>query len=146
MPSVMADGRKRLSLQEQEERHRQGLYFNCNECYTRGHNHVCKRIFYIHDVELDLADDATTRDDQNMETPMFSLHAIVGLAVCNTVQLQVSIDATTFVAFIDTGLTHSFIGEAAARRSGLRIEPRPRLTAMVANGERVACLGVLRQA
>jgi hypothetical protein len=29
---------------------------------------------------------------------------------------------------------------------GLTIEPRPRLTAMVANGERVACLGVLRQA
>jgi hypothetical protein len=31
----------------------------------QGHNRVCKRIFYIHGVELDLADDATTTDDQN---------------------------------------------------------------------------------
>ena len=54
--------------------------------------------------------------------------------------------ATSFVALIDTGSTHSFIGEAAARRTGLPIEPRPRLTATVANGERVSCPGVIRQA
>jgi predicted aspartyl protease len=54
--------------------------------------------------------------------------------------------AASFVALIDTGSTHSFIGEAAARRTGLPIEPRPRLTATVANGERVSCPGVIRQA
>jgi hypothetical protein len=31
--------------------------------YMRGHNRVCKWIFYIHGVELDLADDATDGDD-----------------------------------------------------------------------------------
>jgi hypothetical protein len=58
----------------------------------------------------------------------------------------VVVGATTFVVLIDMGSTHSFIGEAAVRCSGLTIEPRPRLTATVANGERVACPGVLRQA
>jgi hypothetical protein len=95
---------------------------------------------------LDLADDAAAGDDQNTETPVFSLHAVAGVAVCNTVQLQVAVGAATFIALIDTGSTHSFIGEAAVRRSGLTIEPRPRLMATVANGERVACPGVLRQA
>jgi predicted aspartyl protease len=58
----------------------------------------------------------------------------------------VLLGAATFVALVDTGSTHNFIGEAAARRTGLHIEPRPRLTATVANGERVACPGVLRRA
>jgi hypothetical protein len=93
---------------------------------------------------LDLVDDATTGDDQNMESPVFSLHAVTGMAMCNTVQLHVVVDAATFFALIDTGLTHNFIGEATARRSSLTIEPRPRLTATVANVERVACPGVLR--
>jgi hypothetical protein len=68
------------------------------------------------------------------------------VAVGNTVQLKVLLGAATFVAFVDMGSTHCFIGEAAARRTGLHIELRPRLTATVANGERVACPGVLRQA
>jgi hypothetical protein len=76
-----------MSLQEQEERRRQGLCFNCNKRYSRGHNCVCKRIFYIHGIELDLADDAIAGDDQNTETVMFSLHVVTGVAVCNTVQL-----------------------------------------------------------
>jgi hypothetical protein len=145
-PAVMADGCKRLSMQEQEERRRQGLCFNCNERYTRGHNRVCTRIFYINGVELDTADESATGDDPDTETPVFSLHAVAGVLVGNTVQLQVIVGAATFVALIDTGSTHSFIGEAAARRSGLTIEPRPRLTATVAKGERVACPGVLHQA
>jgi hypothetical protein len=80
----------------------------------RGHNRVCKRIFYIHGVELDLTDDATTGDDQNMETPVFSLHVVARLAVCNTVQLQVAVGAATFVALIDTGLTQLHWGGSCA--------------------------------
>lgn len=54
--------------------------------------------------------------------------------------------AATFVTLVDTGSTHNFIGEAAARRTGLRIAPHPRLTTIMANGERVSCPGILRQA
>jgi hypothetical protein len=54
---------KRLSLEEQAERRRLGLYFNCNEPYTRGHNRVCRRIFYLHGVELTAAAEEPAGDD-----------------------------------------------------------------------------------
>lgn len=79
-----------------------------------------------------------------MEAPTFSLHAVAGLAIGKTMQVRVSVGATSLIALLDTGSTHSFIGEEAAHRTILPIQPRPRLTATVANGERVSCLGVLR--
>jgi hypothetical protein len=145
-PTVSVDGQpvKRMSRPEQEERHRLGLCFNCNEKYTQGHNRVCRRIFYIGSFEI--ADDAVAADGSGPEASAFSLHATAGVPVSNTVQLQVLLGTATFVALVDTGSTHSFIGEAAARHTGLHIEPRPRLTATIANGEHVACPGVLRHA
>jgi hypothetical protein len=135
---------KRLSRPEQEERRQLGLCFNCNEKYTRGHNRVCRRIFYIGGFKI--GDEARDADETGPEAPVFSQHVIVEVAVDNTVQLKVLLGAATFVALVNTGSTHSFIGEAAARRTGLHIESRPRLTATVANGEHVACPDVLRQA
>jgi predicted aspartyl protease len=100
---------------------------------------VCRRIFFIDGIEL-------TEDEALEEAPVFSLHAVVGVPVSSTIQLRVQVGAASFVALVDTGSTHCFIGEEAAQRAGLPIEPRPRLTATVANGESVACPGVLRQA
>ncbi|XP_066338026.1 uncharacterized protein [Miscanthus floridulus] len=140
-----AEGRplKRLTFQEQDDRRKRGLCFNCDEKYTRGHNRVCKRLFFIDGVELD---EVAATESLDTEAPVFSLHAVAGVSVSNTIQLQVALGPATFVALVDSGSTHSFIGEAAARRTGLPIEPRPRLTATVANGERVSCPGVIRQA
>jgi hypothetical protein len=128
---------RRLSTEEQAERRRLGLCYNCNEPYSRSHNRVCRRIFYIDDIELDEGAVAE-------EAPVFSLHAVVGVPGTNTIQLWVTMGTAEFIALIDTGSTHSFIGEDAACRTGLTIEPRPGLTATVANGERIACPGVLR--
>jgi hypothetical protein len=50
-------------------------------------------------------------------------------------QVRVSIGATTLVALLGTESAHNFIVEDAAWRTGLPIQPRPRLTATVANGE-----------
>jgi hypothetical protein len=64
-PVAAVDGRppvKHLSLPEQEERRRQGLCLNCNERYTRGHNCICKRIFFINGVDIATAEDATAED------------------------------------------------------------------------------------
>jgi hypothetical protein len=135
---------KHLSWPEQEERRHLGLCFNCNEKYTRGHNRVCRRIFYIDGFEI--TDDTTAADEPDTTVPVFSLHAVAGVAANNTIQLQVLLGATSFIALVDSGSTQSFIGEEAARRSGLHIEPRSRFTAMVANGERVSCPSVICQA
>jgi hypothetical protein len=60
---------KRLSLEEQVERRRLGLCFNCNEPYTRGHNRVCRRIFYLHGVELMAAAEELAGDDPQDGAP-----------------------------------------------------------------------------
>lgn len=145
-PTASVEGRpiKRLNQAEQEERRRLGLCFNCDEKYSRGHNKVCKRLFFVDSVAED--DDDAAEDTPNTEAPVFSLHAVAGVTVGTPILLRVTIGATTLVALVDTGSTHNFIGEAAAHRTGLPIQPRPRLTATVANGEKVACPGVLRQA
>jgi hypothetical protein len=121
------------------------MCYNCNEKYSRGHNRTCQRIFFVDGIEI-TDDDAATDAEQATEAPIFSLHAVAGVPTCDTMQVRVSIRATTLVALLDTGSTHNFIAEDAARRTGLPIQPRPRLTATVANGERITCPGVLRQA
>jgi hypothetical protein len=58
----------------------------------------------------------------------------------------VSVGAASLLTLPDSGSTHSFIGEDAARCTGLLIQDRPRMTATVANGERVSCPCVTRNA
>jgi len=109
---------------------------------------VCKRLFLLESaLEDDDAEDGdTAEDDQTVESPAYSLHAVAGVAVGNSILLWVQLGAASLVALVDTGSTHNFIGESAADRTGLPVQPRPRLTATVANGEKVACPGVLRHA
>jgi hypothetical protein len=61
----------------------------------------------------------------------------------DTMQIAVTLGATSLITLLDSGSTHNFISEEAARRSGLPLRQRPRLTAMVANGERITCEGVI---
>jgi len=48
-PPATVEGRpvKRLNQVEQDERRHLGLCFNCDEKYSRGHNKVCKRLFFV---------------------------------------------------------------------------------------------------
>ena len=114
---------KRLSPEEQAERRRLGLCFNCNEPYNRGHNRVCRRIFYLHGVELTAAAEELAGDDPQDGAPVFSLRAVTGMPICNSMQVRATLGATTLLALLDTGSTHNFIGEDAARRTGLPIQP-----------------------
>jgi hypothetical protein len=132
---------RRLSTAEQAERRRLGLCFNCDEKYSRGHNRFCKRIFFVDGVEIDDTDDAGDAGDK--EAPCFSLQAVAGVPMADTMQLAVVLGAAPLVALLDSGSTHNFISEEAARRTGLPLRQRPRLTAMVANGERITCAGVI---
>ena len=79
-------------------------------------------------------------------SPCFSLSALAGVRFTDTLQIGVTIGSAVFSALLDSGSSHSFISETAARRTGLPISARPRMTATVATGEQVACPGVLRRA
>jgi hypothetical protein len=68
------------------------------------------------------------------------------VAFSDTMQVPVALGDTTLTALLDSGSNHNFISEAAAHRSELPLQRRPRLTATVANSEQVVCLGVIREA
>ena len=100
-------------------------------------------------MEIDDAADegaAATGDAVAQEAPIFSLHAVAGVSMGRTMQVCVLVGSTPLIALLDTGSTHNFIIETAATRSGVPIQSQPRHTAMVANGEKVPCPGVIRHA
>ena len=136
---------KWLSTEEQAERRRLGLCYNCNEPYSRGHNRT-RRIFYVGGVEIEGDAPAAQDSAEELAAPVFSLRAVAGMPICDSMQVRVAVGAASFTALLDTGSTHNFIAEAAAARTGLPVHPSPRLTATVANGERITCPGVIRQA
>jgi hypothetical protein len=148
--TVTVEGRsvKRLTQAEQEERCRLGLCYNCDEKFSRGHNRVCKRLFLLDCTVEDDVDEAAAGAElaQTEESPAFSLHAIAGVRLTDTMQIDVNLTSNAFIALLDSGSTHNFISESAAQRTGLPLQHRPRLTATVANGDRVSCVGVIRQA
>ena len=72
---------KRLSQEEQAERRRLDLCFNCNEPYNWGHNRVYRRIFFMDDIEIEGADDDRTSTNQGEDAHVFSLQAIAGVPI-----------------------------------------------------------------
>lgn len=96
---------------------------------------------------LETADDTDdeSQDDDDSE-PHISLHAIAGIRLSATMQLHIKISDTTLLALLDSGSTNNFISEDAAARTAMTLHRRARMKVTVANGERVPCLGVLRQA
>lgn len=75
-----------------------------------------------------------TEETPTEESPHYSLHAIAGVCVNDTLQLPVSLGDISLIALLDTGSTHNFISEGATQQTGLPLQRRPRLTATVANG------------
>jgi len=134
----------RLSPSELEERHRNGQYFNCDDKYVRGHNRVCARLFVMQVTSRDEEDDVAKHDDD--QQPHISLHAIAGVCTRDTMRVCVQLGQITVTAILDSGSTHNFVSESAARHTGLCFIPRTNLAVTVANGDRVHCPGVFRDA
>ena len=148
-PPAAIEGRppiKRLTSAEQEERRRLGLCYNCDEKFSRGHNRVCKRLFFLDGTMEDDDTGEPTEEAGSEESPAFSLQAIAGVRLSNTMQVHVQLGTTCLVALLDSRSTHNFISDDAAQLTGLPLQLRPRLTATVTNGERVSCVGVARNA
>ncbi|XP_066320654.1 uncharacterized protein [Miscanthus floridulus] len=146
---------RRLTPAEMAERHRQGLCFNCDEPYVRGH--VCQRLFYVEcdDFIDDIAADDAAVAAVHLEEPaapelaganafVVSLHAVAGIRPANSMLVPVTIKGERFLALLDTGSTHNFLQGAAMRRLGLSPSGGEDLRVTVANGDRLACEGIAR--
>ncbi|XP_039834338.1 uncharacterized protein LOC120695086 [Panicum virgatum] len=135
---------RRLSPAELEERRRNGQCFNCDEKYVCGHNRVCARLFVM---EVESRDDDDGLEETDVEKSLqISLLAIAGVRTRDTMQLNIQLGRITVIALLDSGSTHNFVSQAAARHTGLCFIPRTDLAVTVTNGDRVRCPGVFRDA
>lgn len=141
---------KRLSPEDMALRRKQGLCYNCDEPYVRGHK--CARLFSLevadYTVEEPAEDDPTPAADItenppfDPEAPMISLSAITGIRTEETMQLRVHLGCHELTALLDSGSTHNFISTGAARRVGLPFSDSAGAHVVVANGDRVTCRGL----
>jgi hypothetical protein len=127
-----------------DDRRRQGLCFNCNEKYSRGHNRVCQRLFFLDIAEEDDSDEIAPV--QASDAPLISLHAIAGVRLGDTMQVRINLGGASLLALLDSGSTHNFVADEAAARTTLRLQLRGGMKVTVANGEWVPCPGVYRAA
>ncbi|WVZ92756.1 hypothetical protein U9M48_038799 [Paspalum notatum var. saurae] len=146
-PAVARQARY-LTPDEMDHHRRQGLCFNCDEKYSRGHNRVCKQLFVL---ELGYPSDTDDNIDAKAlpaqdAVPVISLHAISGVRIGRTMQVPVRWGETMLHALLDSGSSHNFVLEEAARRTGDVFHCRQGMRATVANGEHVSCLGVFHDA
>jgi len=143
---------RRLSPGEQQERRRQGLCFNCDEPYVRGH--VCQRLFYLEvDDFLDEAsgeggvdplEESAAPDVTGANALVVSLHALAGIRTDKTLLLPVTINDERLLALMDTGSTHNFLNGDTMSRLGLAMAGGEHLRVTVANGDRLPCAGIAR--
>jgi hypothetical protein len=85
-----------------EERRRQGLCFNCDEKYFRGHNRTCRRIFFVDGIELGEANELVGDAEPTGDMPIFSLHAVAGVPGFDTLQVRVFLGGTVLIALLIT--------------------------------------------
>jgi hypothetical protein len=101
-----------------QERRRQGLCYNCDEQYVRGH--VCPRLFFLEvDDFLDVDEEAAADDaaaaspedvaaaaDAHAHALVVSVHALAGIRTYQTMLLPVTIKGERLLALLDTSSTH----------------------------------------
>jgi hypothetical protein len=134
-----------LSPAEQQERRRQGLCFNCDEPYVRGH--VCQRLFYL-EVDDFLGEAAGEGGVDPLEEPaapdVTGVNALAGIRTDKTLLLPVTINGERLLALMDTGSTHNFLNGDMMSRLGLAMAGGEHLRVTVANGDRLPCAGIAR--
>jgi len=139
------------------ERRRQGLCYNCDEQYVRGH--VCPRVFYLESsdyIDDDVFTAAEDAGDAAAEDPtappegatanalVVSVYALAGIRTYHTMLLPVTINGEHLLALLDTGSTHTFLQITVMRRLGIVPHGGNNLRVTVANGERLPCEGIAR--
>jgi hypothetical protein len=139
-----------LSPAEQQERHWQGLCFNCDEPYVWGH--VCQHLFYL-EVDDFLDETAGEGGVDPLEEPaapevtganalVVSLHALAGIRTDKTLLLPVTINGERLLTLMDIGSTHNFLNGDMMSRLGLALAGGEHLRVTVANGDRLPCAGI----
>jgi hypothetical protein len=94
-----------------------------------GHKEDCKHIFIIEVIG----------EEEDEQDPTISVHALTGIQPrsSTTMQVFVTIGATTLRALLDSESTHNFMGTVAAARAGINFQGGTSLRVAVVNDDRI---------
>lgn len=119
---------KRLTPEEMAKRRKQGLCYNCDEPYVRGHK--CARLFFLEAADY-IVEEPNDHDDADTppaadppfdpDKPLISLSAITGIRSEETMQLRVRVGPHELTALLDSGSTQLHQPSCGAARG----EPVP---------------------
>jgi hypothetical protein len=128
----------RLTPTKVAQRRKDGQCFQNNDFFTQGHKQTCKQLFCI-----EVEDNDTTTPVEAVDTPMISIHALIGIRphTGRTMQLYVIINGTRVRTLLDPGSTHNFVDLDTATRNDIKFGGMARLWVTVANGESIQSLG-----
>lgn len=87
--------------------------------------------------------DGEEEAEPKSEVVEISLHAITGTVASQIMRVPAKIKGCSLMALLDTGSSHNFLNRAWVSRIGMKAEEGARLSVMVANGEKLPCMGHL---
>lgn len=134
---------KRLTPLEMKQRRSKGLCYNCDENFALGHKCKTQKLFLMEGnwPEDDGGGDTDDEDGIDMDSPEISLHAMTGSQSPQTMRVKGFLRRLNLMILVDTGSTHNFLSPRVANKLGLPISKDSRFEVVVANGDRIHCLG-----
>jgi hypothetical protein len=131
--SLGSTATKKLSPAEITDCKAKGLCFHCDEKFIPGHKEKCKRIFIIEVIG----------EEEDEHDPTISVHALTGIQPRSntTMQVLVTIGATTLCSLLDSGSTHNFVDTEATARAGIYFQDDAGLRVAVVNSDRITSPG-----
>ncbi|XP_010276476.1 PREDICTED: uncharacterized protein LOC104611204 [Nelumbo nucifera] len=144
VPSAPPATFRRLTNQEARERREKGLCYYCDERFTAGHRCERPQLFMIEDpVQADTENDEPEAENQEA-IPEISFHAIAGAEHPQTIRVLGKLKNKNVTVPIDGGSTHNFIDQAIVSKFGLPVNRDKKIQVMVANREKIECVGQCR--
>jgi hypothetical protein len=123
-----------------EERKEKGLFFNCDNKYSKGHKCGEKKLFYIN-CEEEEEEEKEPSQDENVEaisseelTPTISCNALARINTLQTLKIKGYIKNKTVIVLIDFGSTHNFIHYKLDKDLNCFVYPAPEFQVMIADG------------
>ncbi|XP_026459874.1 uncharacterized protein LOC113360593 [Papaver somniferum] len=143
---------KKLTPEQVQSRKAQGLCFNCDDYYRRGH--ICKKQYLCVLIDEEPSGSSEQEDGLIMDTEEvpavesdmeISLHALTGTVSADTIRIPGILHKNPISILIDTSSTNSFIDSALAKELQCPVTHTASLLVTVANGEKIISSGICSQ-
>ena len=138
---------RRITNQEARERREKGLCYYCDEKFVAGHRCERPQLFMIEDsphMNTEDVEGAHPEQEHHEVIPEISFHAIAGTEHPQTIRVLGKLKNKNVMVLIDGGSTHNFIDQAIVSKFGLPVIRDRKFEVMVANREKIECVGQCR--